>query len=104
MIDTIIGSGTGWPEYVPFLLLLAYVYFMDGLDDDGKKCLEILEHSPSSKIRELAHKEMIVTLVDEQQVSEREESTTTTPYGNANDVTKQRKNKDSEDNITTFEM
>ena len=43
---------------------------------------------------------MIVTLVDEQQVSELEESTTTTPYGNANDVAKQRKNKDFEDNIT----
>jgi len=100
VVDVIISSSTGWPEYVPFLLLLAYVYFMDGLDDDGKKCLEILEHSPSSKIRELAHKEIIVTLVHEQQVSEHEESKTTTTFGNANDVAKQRKNKDFEDNIT----
>ncbi|MBR74492.1 MAG: hypothetical protein CL872_06110, partial [Dehalococcoidaceae bacterium] len=45
-VDVIISSSTGWPDYVPYLLLLAYVYFMDGLDDDGKKCLEILEHSP----------------------------------------------------------
>lgn len=99
-VDAIIGSGTGWPEHVPFLLLLAYVYFMDGLEDDGKKCLEILKHSLDPEIRKLANNEMMGTLAYEQQVSEHEESTTTTPYGNANDVAKQRKNKDFEDNIT----
>ena len=101
VMDAITGIASDWPDQIPHLLILAYVYFMDGLEDDGKKCLEILEHSPSSTIRELAHSEMMGTLVYEQQISEHEESTTTTPYGNyANDVAKRRKNNDFEDNIT----
>tara|TARA_B100000686_G_scaffold347328_1_gene435770 strand:+ start:1028 stop:2110 length:1083 start_codon:yes stop_codon:yes gene_type:complete len=96
VMDVIIGSASDWPAQIPHLLILAYAYFMDGLEDDGKKCLEILEHSPDPEIRKLAKNEMMDALV-----YEHEESTTTTPYGNyANDVAKRRKNKDFEDNIT----
>ena len=39
---------------------MAYAYFMDGLEDDGKKCLEILEHSPDPEIRKLAKGQCII--------------------------------------------